>query len=174
MPSFPLIAVSILGLVLVFFVGWASIHTLIAPRFGVWLLFLYSWFVAIFVVWVGIILALAGWVFPKIFSSDGPGIPVGQKIMNAALAAVLLYVGKQLLELRHLNVAARLMKLLLSRSFTSRVSQTLPLKPDQDASRLAYRAVHEENFVIPNVASVQGWGLRASCRRVQLLKAHIN
>jgi hypothetical protein len=47
------------------------------------------------------------------------------------------------------------------------------MQPDTDPSRLAYRAMYDEDFVIPNVAAVRGWGMVASCRRVRLIEAHI-
>jgi hypothetical protein len=172
MPSATQIEFAALGLIATFLVAWASIHFLVLPRLGVCLLYLYTWFIAVFIVWTGIILALVGWVIPML--KDESTLSVKEKIIRAALTAVLLYVGKQLLELRHLKVAAKVMKWIFKQSFKGRVPTTLPLQPVTDPSRLAYQAVYDENFVIPNVNSVLGWGMVASCRRVRLVEVHVH
>ena len=94
----------------VFIACWGLVSKLIIPRFAVWVLYIYVWFIALVVVWVGVVLALAGWVWPKLFGSEAPTASPKDKIVTAAIAAILLYIGKQLLEpvsYTHLDVYKR-------------------------------------------------------------------
>jgi len=135
----------------VFAAGWALVGCLVLPRFGVWLLYIQIWIIALLVVWVGIVLALAGWVVPKLLDSDATHVSATQKILSAATAAVLLYVGKQLLELRHVQVGERVLRSVFELSFRNRVPLSLKedLVDDATPDRMAYRALYIGDFVIP-------------------------
>jgi uncharacterized membrane protein len=160
----------------VFAAGWALVGSLVLPRFGVWLLYIQIWIIALLVVWVGIVLALAGWVVPKLLDSDATHVSATQKILSAATAAVLLYVGKQLLELRHVQVAERVLESVFKFNFRNRVPRSLEedLLNDAAPKRMAYRALYFEDFVIPSVAAIKGWGPNAACHRVGLIKSYIH
>jgi hypothetical protein len=153
-----------------FIACWGLVSGLIFPRLAVWALYIYVWFTALVVVWVGVVLALAGWVWPKLFGSEAPTASPKDKIVTAAIAAILLYVGKQLLELRHVHIAEKMLKMILMVSFKARVPNYLKEAEEDDSpARMAYRALYVPDFVISGRAAVEGWGPNASCLRVELI-----
>jgi len=158
----------------VFLACWGLVSKLIFPRFAVWVLYIYVWFIALVVVWVGVVLALAGWVWPKLFGSEAPTASPKDKIVTAAIAAILLYIGKQLLELRHLHIAEKMLQMILMISFKARVPNYLKeAAKDDSVERMAYRALYVPDFVISGRATVKGWGPTASCFRVGLINSYL-
>lgn len=169
------VIVATVAALLALIVPWGLVARLILPRFGVWVIYVYVWFIALVVVWVGVVLALAGWVWPNLFGSEAPTTSPKDKIVTAAIAAILLYIGKQLLELRHVHVAKKLLRIVLNVSFKSRVPNHLEEAEEDDSpARMAYRALYVQDFVIPNRASVKGWGPIASCLRVGLIRSYLS
>jgi len=127
------------------------------------------WFLAVAVLWVGMVLAFAGWVWPTIFEPDKNASTI-EKVLSAIVAWVLLFIGKKLLELRHLHVASMILKRMIQFSLKNRVPATLPVGVDANsADRLAYRAFHDEDFAADNVPAITGWGISASYRRLKLI-----
>ncbi|HYB58479.1 MAG TPA: hypothetical protein VEK12_20135 [Alphaproteobacteria bacterium] len=127
------------------------------------------WVLALAVLWVGVVLAFAGWVWPTIFEPDRNASAI-EKVTSAIVAWLLLFIGKKLLELRHLHIAAMFLKWLIQFSMRGRVPATLPIGPNaQVADRLAYRAFHEEQFAEGGVPAIAGWGISASYRRLKLI-----
>lgn len=151
--------------------GWV----LLLPRnklciyLGCRLIYLSVWVLSIAVLWVGVVFAFAGWVWPMIFEAEKDSTPV-QKIASAIAAWVLLFVGKQILELRHLKIAAEILKRIIQISFKGRVPKTLPIGANATSQqRLAYRAFNDDRFASDNVPEINGWGMDASYRRLKLI-----
>jgi len=127
------------------------------------------WFIAIAVLWVGMVLAFAGWVWPTIFE-PGKDADAIEKVVSAIVAWVLLFVGKKLLELSHVHVASLVLKWMIQSSLKKRAPVTLPIDvPADDPGRLAYRALHDDAFSAPGVDAITGWGIGASYRRLKLI-----
>ena len=167
------IVLSLVTVIVPWLILYLFIYGLFFPRFAVWALFLHVSVLTALVVWVGIVLSLLGWVLPKLSGSEAT-TPAKEKIISAAIVAVLLYVGKQLLELRQIHFAEKVLRSVLKRCFRKRVPDTLREgNTDDTVERLAYRALYSDDFVVPNRFVVKGWRPKASSLRVQLIKEFI-
>jgi hypothetical protein len=156
-----------LGVVLV---SWFLMRTLLLPRMGCWL-FYFSTLTSLFcILVVGLLLVGAAALIQHILKDSG------QKDVDTYLlggvALVLMFAGKLLLKARNRRPFPAIMRWFIVHSFEDRVGRTLPTGvPVNDSRRLAFRAVFDDNYGDdPRYGSVQGWGVKACCKRLLAIK----
>lgn len=161
------------AIVIIFLVSWRMLAALAIPRLAVCLLFLDLWVVLFLLTTTGGILLLAKEVWPKLCGAEAATATVADKILSAIIAALLLQAGKFLFDMRKAQVPEKMIERLFLWSFRHKVPSGLPARAGDDPARLAFESVYNPSFVVPGKRSIQGWGLRASCRRVLLIKSHV-
>lgn len=140
---------SIVGWVLalafgVVLIAWIMMRTLLLPRLGCWLFYVFM-LVALFCVLVTGLLAVGATaliehVFKDVADSD--------KALLISLAAfALMGVGKLLLKARDKRPFQAIMRWFIRHSFENRVGATLPTGVSADhPCRLAFRAAFDDNY----------------------------
>ncbi len=161
------ISCSILVLV-VLGLSWLLMRTLWLPRIGCWLFYL-STLMGVFIALVTGLALMVGSALIKHYL-DNPANKNSQIAWLGGVAFVLMFVGKGLLKARQKNPFQSVMRWFLKHSFTKRVGAILPPYPIDDPRRLAFRAVFDDSYPDKKYGSIDGWGARASCKRLIRIK----
>ncbi|HEY2235458.1 MAG TPA: hypothetical protein VGK01_18450 [Candidatus Angelobacter sp.] len=143
-------------------------RTLWLPRIGCWLFYLFT-LVGIFIVLMtGLAFVAASTLIKHYF--ENPAHKNSELAWLGGTSAGLMFVGKSLLSARKKKPFQFVMKRFMKLSFTSRVGDTLPRCAVDDPQRLAFRAVYDDNYPDKDYGPVQGWGVRACCKRLSRIE----
>jgi uncharacterized membrane protein YdcZ (DUF606 family) len=160
--SCAVVTLGVLGL------SWLLMRTLWLPRMGCWLFYL-STLIGIFIALVTGLALIVVSLWIKHFLDD-PANKNAHLAWLGGVVVVLMFVGKELLKARQKNPFQSVMRWFLNHSFTKRVGDILPPYPIDDPRRLAFRAVFDPAYPDKNYGSVDGWGVKASCKRLIRIK----
>jgi hypothetical protein len=152
----PPFIIALLGLILV--------RMLFFPRLGCWLFYLATWAFLVFAMTLAMFLLAAGFLLqhlPKEYLFAG----------SLVIASILLFLGRTILKLRKQNPFAAVMRWLIRASFLNRVGKVRPLEiSTQHPHVLAFSAVFDDAYADDRFGPVDGWGVRACCKRLLSIK----
>ncbi|MDR3749216.1 MAG: hypothetical protein P4M04_13895 [Acidobacteriota bacterium] len=155
--------VVVLGIV---FLSWLLMRTLWLPRVGCWLFYL-STLAGLFLILVSGLAFVGIAALIQHFAKDG----AQKSLVLSGTAVLLMFLGKWFLKARNRRPFQAVMRWFLRHSFQKRVGATLPPYAVNDPRRLAFRAVLDESYGgDPNYGSVEGWGVKACCKRLMRIK----
>jgi hypothetical protein len=141
---------------------------LVTPRVGCWLFYVATLIGTFAVVVAGLLLlGLAALIKDQFKETGTPD--VGTYIISGVVLAAM-WLGKQFLKARNTRPFQAVMRWCLRRWFTTKVGATLPTKAPDHPHRLAFRAVFDDAFADPRYGSVEGWGVRACCKRLLAIR----
>jgi|SRR6185437_5188026 len=150
----------------VLFISWVLMRTLFLPSIGCWLCYV-STLVGIFAILV------IGLTMVGVSSLINHFLEEHKDVHAYWLsggAVLLMFIGKGLLSARKKKPFQAIMKWFLKRSFKKRVGEVLPSRPHDSAERLAFRAVYDDAYADRSYGAVDGWGVRACCKRLIRIK----
>jgi hypothetical protein len=149
---------------LVALLGLLLVRTLLLPRVGCWLFYLATLALLVFALAVSISLLVGGFLLQHLRKEE---LFAG----SVLVASLLLSVGRGILKLTQRNPFATIMRWFIQLSFPNRVGKIRPLGiPTQHPQVLAFSAVFEDSYVDNRFGKVEGWGVRACCKRLSAIK----
>jgi hypothetical protein len=168
-PSLPWAYLWFLALPVVCFVlGWVLICRKRPGLIRLGCIFAYfsAAFFVLLILWIGVMVLLAGWAGSILFAPD-QNSPLKEKLFSAGLATILLWIGKKILATNNFRLIPWSLKTIIHISLKKRIPATQP--SDNKKDELAYRAFYEDKFSSANVSAIDGWGMKASYRRIILI-----